>query len=219
MNNWTSFLKEEFEKEYFKNLSVFLSEEYKTKTIYPPKNLVFSAFDSCDLSNVKVVIIGQDPYHNFNEAHGLAFSVNKGIKIPPSLNNIYKELKEDLSCYIPNNGYLMKWSRQGVLLLNTILTVEENKPLSHANRGWEIFSDNVIKKLNGLDRPLIFILWGNFAKRKLSVIDKKHYIIQSAHPSPLSAHNGFFHSHPFSKVNNILIENNMKPIDWQIDNI
>ena len=217
MNEWRKFKKEEFEKPYFKELAKFLRKEYDTKTIYPPKRLVFSAFDSCDYEDVKVVIIGQDPYHQVNQAHGMCFSVNKGIRIPPSLVNIYKELNNDLGCSIPSHGYLMKWAKQGVFLLNAILTVEDSKPSSHKNKGWEIFTDNAIKKLNEHKNPLVFILWGNFARSKASMIDNRHLIIESAHPSPLSAHYGFFNSKPFSKCNNFLIKNGIKPIDWQID--
>ncbi|NLC96775.1 MAG: uracil-DNA glycosylase [Erysipelotrichaceae bacterium] len=216
MNNWTNFIKSEFEQPYFKDLSIFLKEEYENKVIYPPKDLIFSAFDYCDYDNVKVVILGQDPYHQPNQAHGMCFSVNKGVKIPSSLVNIYKELNNDLGCSIPSHGYLMQWAKQGVFLLNTILTVEANKASSHKNKGWETFTNHTIEKLNKHKNPLVFILWGNYAKSKASMIDDRHLIISSVHPSPLSAYNGFFNSKPFSKCNDFLIKNGIKPIDWQI---
>lgn len=217
MNGWTKFVEGEYKEPYFKELSAFLKREYETKTIYPPKKLVFSAFDNCDYDDVKVVILGQDPYHQPNQAHGMCFSVNKGIKIPPSLVNIYKELNSDLGCKIPSHGYLMKWAKQGVFLLNTILTVEDSKASSHKNKGWEIFTDKTIMKLNQHEKPLVFILWGNYAKSKASMIDSRHLIIENVHPSPLSAYNGFFGSKPFSKCNDFLIKNGIKPIDWEID--
>lgn len=217
MNGWTKFVEGEYKEPYFKELSAFLKREYETKTIYPPKKLVFSAFDNCDYDDVKVVILGQDPYHQPNQAHGMCFSVNKGIKIPPSLVNIYKELNSDLGCKIPSHGYLMKWAKQGVFLLNTILTVEDSKASSHKNKGWEIFTDKTIMKLNQHEKPLVFILWGNYAKSKASMIYSRHLIIENVHPSPLSAYNGFFGSKPFSKCNDFLIKNGIKPIDWEID--
>ena len=216
MSEWKAFLKSEFEKPYFKNLSSFLSEEYKTKTIFPPKELVFAAFDNCDYEDVKVVILGQDPYHQKFQAHGMCFSVNKGIKIPPSLANIYKELNNDLGCTIPRHGYLMSWAKQGVFLLNAILSVEESKPSSHSKKGWEIFTNNTIEKLNEHEKPIVFILWGNYAKEKAKMIDKRHLVITGVHPSPLSAYNGFFNSKTFSRCNEFLINKGEKPIDWQI---
>ncbi len=216
--DWQEFINTESEKTYFKNLLHFVNNEYKTKTIYPPKDMVFNAFKNCKFSDVKVVIVGQDPYHQKGQAHGLSFSVNKGIKIPKSLINIYAELNSDLGCSIPRHGYLMKWEKQGVLLLNSILTVEDSKPSSHAGKGWEIFTDNAIKELNKRKTPIVFILWGNYSKKKAALIDNpNHLIITSAHPSPLSAFNGFFGSKPFSKCNDFLIKNNLMPIDWQIE--
>ena len=216
-NEWTPFLKNEFEQPYFKTLAKFIHEEYEYKTIYPPKQLVFSAFETCDYPEVKVVILGQDPYHQPLQAHGMCFSVNKGVKIPPSLVNIYKELQSDLGCSIPHQGYLMEWAQQGVFLLNTILTVEDSHPMSHANKGWEVFTDHTIQKLNEHEEPIVFMLWGSKARSKKSMIDtRKHLVIESAHPSPLSAYNGFFESKPFSRCNNFLISKGRKPIDWQI---
>lgn len=217
-NEWTPFLEKEFKKEYFIKLSAFIHKEYECKKIYPLKANVFSAFEHTDFSKVKVVILGQDPYHQPQQAHGMCFSVCKGVKIPPSLMNIYKELESDCGCHIPTHGYLMKWANQGVFLLNTILTVEESKPLSHKNKGWEIFTDEVIKKLNGRDKPIVFVLWGRNAKDKKQLItNSKHLIIEGAHPSPLSAYNGFFNTKPFSRINQFLLDNNEEPIDWQID--
>lgn len=216
--NWQDFIYTEAKKDYFIKLKDFVDMEYKTKQIYPPSNLVFEAFKNCEYDKVKVVIIGQDPYHQKGQAHGLSFSVNKGVKIPKSLINIYKELYDDLGIKEAKHGYLMKWEKQGVFLLNSILTVEDSKPSSHANVGWEIFTDNAIKCLDNRKEPLVFILWGNFAKKKANLIkNKRHLIITSAHPSPLSAYNGFFNSKPFSKCNNFLIENGISPIDWELD--
>lgn len=216
--NWQDFIYTEAKKDYFIKLKDFVDREYKTKQIYPPSNLVFEAFKNCEYDKVKVVIIGQDPYHQKGQAHGLSFSVNKGVKIPKSLINIYKELYDDLGIKEAKHGYLMKWEKQGVFLLNSILTVEDSKPSSHANVGWEIFTDNAIKCLDNRKEPLVFILWGNFAKKKANLIkNKRHLIITSAHPSPLSAYNGFFNSKPFSKCNNFLIENGISPIDWELD--
>lgn len=216
--NWQDFIYTEAKKDYFIKLKDFVDMEYKTKQIYPPSNLVFGAFKNCEYDKVKVVIIGQDPYHQKGQAHGLSFSVNKGVKIPKSLINIYKELYDDLGIKEAKHGYLMKWEKQGVFLLNSILTVEDSKPSSHANVGWEIFTDNAIKCLDNRKEPLVFILWGNFAKKKANLIkNKRHLIITSAHPSPLSAYNGFFNSKPFSKCNNFLIENGISPIDWELD--
>ncbi|MCI6272420.1 MAG: uracil-DNA glycosylase [Erysipelotrichaceae bacterium] len=216
--NWQDFIYTEAKKDYFIKLKDFVDREYKTKQIYPPSNLVFEAFKNCEYDKVKVIIIGQDPYHQKGQAHGLSFSVNKGVKIPKSLINIYKELYDDLGIKEAKHGYLMKWEKQGVFLLNSILTVEDSKPSSHANVGWEIFTDNAIKCLDNRKEPLVFILWGNFAKKKANLIkNKRHLIITSAHPSPLSAYNGFFNSKPFSKCNNFLIENGISPIDWELD--
>ena len=219
-NDWEELLRPEMEKEYYQNLRKFLINEYKTKTIYPDMFSLFNALHYTSYRDTKVVILGQDPYHGPNQAHGLAFSVSPGVRIPPSLRNIYKELSTDLGCYIPNNGYLKKWADQGVLLLNTSLTVRANNANSHSKIGWEIFTDEIIKLLNEREDPVIFILWGNNAKSKIRLItDQRHYIIKSVHPSPLSANRGFFKSKPFSKVNHILINIGKTPIDWQIENI
>lgn len=219
-NDWQDLLGEEFQKEYYQNLRKFLIVEYRTKTIYPNMYNIFNALKLTPYKDVKVVILGQDPYHGENQAHGLAFSVNKDIKIPPSLLNIYKELNSDLGCYIPNNGFLESWAKQGVLLLNTVLTVRAHEANSHKNIGWEIFTDRIISLLNEKDEPIVFILWGNpsILKSKL-ITNKKHYIIKSPHPSPLSAFRGFFGSKPFSKANDFLTSINKTPIDWQIKNI
>ena len=191
-NTWWPFLQEEWKQPYFQQLSAFLHEAYATKTIFPPKAKVFSAFEVCDYPDVKVVILGQDPYHEVNQAHGMCFSVNPGVKIPPSLVNIYKELHDDLGCYIPNNGYLMPWAKQGVFLLNTVMSVEEGKANSHANKGWEIFTDHTIQKINEKEDPVVFMLWGRNARNKASMIDRnKHLVLECAHPSPLSAYHGY----------------------------
>lgn len=219
-NDWDEILGDEFDKPYYKNLRKFLDEEYKTKTIYPLPQNIYAALRLTTYKDTKAVILGQDPYHEENQAHGLSFSVNKGIDIPPSLLNIYKELNNDLNCYIPNNGYLIKWAKQGVLLLNAVLTVEAHKANSHKGKGWEELTDTIIKKLNEKDEPIVFILWGRNARDKAKYItNKKHLIIESAHPSPLSAYNGFFGSRPFSRTNDFLTKNKMLPIDWQIENI
>ena len=216
-NDWDIILKDEFEKDYFKKLIDFIKKEYYEKTIYPKQTEIFKAFKNTSYENTKVVILGQDPYHGENQAEGLSFSVKEGVKMPPSLKNIFKELNDDLGCEIPTHGSLVKWSEEGVLLLNTVLTVEKDKAASHKNLGWEMFTDEVIRKLNEKNTPIVFILWGNFAKSKKSLITNKiHYVIESNHPSPFSAHKGFFGSKPFSKTNNFLIKNGLKPIDWQI---
>ena len=214
-NSWDDLLKEEFKKEYFQNLMNFVKEEYKTKTIYPKQSDVFNAFRYTDFNDVKVVILGQDPYHGPNQAHGLSFSVSDKVERPPSLNNIIKELYNDLGIIKANND-LTSWAKEGVLLLNAILTVEMSKPLSHKDYGWTIFTDEIIKKLNEREQPIIFILWGSFARSKKEFItNKKHYIIESAHPSPLSASRGFFGSRPFSRTNEILKRLGEKEIDWK----
>lgn len=219
-NDWNDYLTSEFEKDYYKKLRSFLISEYKSKVIYPNMYDIFNALHFTSYADTKVVILGQDPYHGPNQAHGLSFSVNTGIKTPPSLLNIYKELHSDLNCYIPNNGYLKKWTDQGVLLLNTVLTVRAGEANSHKNRGWEEFTTKVIKTLNEKDKPIVFILWGNNAISKENLItNTKHLIIKSVHPSPLSASRGFFGSKPFSKTNEFLISTNQKVIDWQIENI
>lgn len=219
-NDWDDVLNEEFDKEYYQKLRVFLDSEYKNKTIYPLPQYIYAALKLTTYKDTKVVILGQDPYHEVNQAHGLAFSVNKGIDIPPSLLNIYKEMKDDIGTYIPNNGYLVSWAKQGVLLLNAVLTVEAHKANSHANKGWEQLTDTIIQKLNEKDEAIVFILWGRNARdKKKYITNPKHLVIESVHPSPLSAYNGFFGSKPFSKTNNFLIKNNMMPINWQIENI
>lgn len=219
-NDWQDLLEEEFKKDYYLNLRQFLIKEYQTKTVYPDKYDIFNALHYTAYQDVKVVILGQDPYHGPNQAHGLSFSVKPGIQPPPSLMNIYKELKDDVNCYIPNNGYLKKWADQGVLLLNTVLTVIEGQANSHRNMGWEQVTDKIISLLNNRNEPIIFILWGNNAQSKTSLItNKNHCIIKSVHPSPLSACRGFFKSKPFSKTNAILTSRGGNPIEWQIDNI
>ena len=219
-NDWDNILNKEFEKEYYQQLRTFLNKEYQEKTIYPNAKDIYNALRLTSFKGTKVLILGQDPYHEENQAHGLAFSVNKGIQIPPSLINIYKEMASDIKTYIPNNGYLVKWAKQGVLLLNTSLTVEAHKANSHCNKGWEILTDEIIKCLNAKQEPMVFILWGRNARNKKKYItNSKHLIIESAHPSPLSAYNGFFGSRPFSRTNDFLIQNDISPIDWQIENI
>ncbi len=219
-NDWKNILEDEFNKDYYQTLRNFLITEYKTRTIYPDKYDIFNALHFTSYKDIKVVILGQDPYHGPNQAHGLSFSVNPGIKTPPSLLNIYKELNSDLGCHIPNNGYLKKWADQGVLLLNTSLTVRAGQANSHKNIGWEIFTDKIISLINEKEDPVVFLLWGNNAiKKKNLITNKKHLILTSVHPSPLSASRGFFGSKPFSKINNFLISVNKKPIDWQIENI
>lgn len=217
-NSWDQVLKDEYQKDYFKNIAMFINKEYREKTIFPPKSNILRAFKLTDYDNVKVVILGQDPYHGINEANGLAFSVSKGVRLPPSLQNIYKELYSDLGITISNNGDLEKWAREGVLLLNSVFTVEKDKPASHKNIGWEQFSDEVIKKVNEKTTPVVFILWGNFAKSKAKYITNPiHLVITSPHPSPFSAYSGFFGSKPFSRTNEFLRKNNIKEIDWKID--
>ncbi len=217
-NSWDEILKDEYQKDYFKNIAMFVNKEYREKTIFPPKSNILRAFKLTDYDNVKVVILGQDPYHGINEANGLAFSVSKGVRLPPSLQNIYKELYNDLGITISTNGDLEKWAREGVLLLNSVFTVEKDKPASHKNIGWEQFSDEVIKKVNEKTTPVVFILWGNFAKSKAKYITNPiHLVITSPHPSPFSAYSGFFGSKPFSRTNEFLRKNNIKEIDWKID--
>ena len=217
-NSWDEILKDEYQKDYFKNIAMFINKEYREKTIFPPKSNILRAFKLTDYDNVKVVILGQDPYHGINEANGLAFSVSKGVRLPPSLQNIYKELYNDLGITVSINGDLEKWAREGVLLLNSVFTVEKDKPASHKNIGWEQFSDEVIKKVNEKNTPVVFILWGNFAKSKVKYITNPiHLVITSPHPSPFSAYSGFFGSKPFSRTNEFLRKNNIKEIDWKID--
>ena len=217
-NDWDDVLSEEFDKPYYQKLRAFLDEEYNSKTIYPLAKNIYTALRLTSYKDTRVVILGQDPYHEPNQAHGLAFSVNKGVVIPPSLINIYKELHDDLGCDIPDHGFLTKWAKQGVLLLNTVLTVQAHKANSHKGKGWEEITDTIIKKLNEKDDPVVFILWGANARSKKQFINNpKHLIIESVHPSPLSAYNGFFGSRPFSRTNEFLRNNNLKEIDWQID--
>lgn len=219
-NGWDEILKDEYKKEYFLELQNFVIDEYKNKIIYPKLSEIFNAFVKTRYDDVKVVIIGQDPYHGEGEAEGLSFSVKIGIAKPPSLINIFKELHDDLGYKIPNNGSLVPWAKEGVLLLNSTLTVIKDSPRSHANHGWEIFTDEVIKKLNEKNTPVVFILWGSDARSKKKLITNKiHYVIESAHPSPLSAYRGFFGSRPFSKTNNFLIKNGIKPINWEIKDV
>jgi uracil-DNA glycosylase len=219
-NDWKNYLESEFQKDYYVNLRKFLLNEYNSKTVYPNMYDLFNALHFTPYNKVKVVILGQDPYHGPNQAHGLSFSVNPGVKTPPSLTNIYKELHTDLGCYIPNNGYLKKWADQGVLLLNTVLTVRAGEANSHKNKGWEEFTNKVIKVLNEKETPIVFILWGNNAISKADLVTSpKHLIIKSVHPSPLSASRGFWGSKPFSKTNEFLISTSQTPIDWQIENI
>lgn len=213
-NDWDIVLEEEYKKEYFDRIKKIVREEYSKKKIFPPANRVFYAFRETPYKDVKVVILGQDPYHGEGEANGLCFSVNRGIKMPPSLKNIYKELKEDLNVERTDTD-LSDWAKSGVLLLNSVLTVEKDKPASHKMVGWEEFTDSVIKKLNEKEEPVVFILWGNFAKSKIKYItNPKHLILSSAHPSPFSVHQGFFGSRPFSKTNEFLKKNRIKEIEW-----
>ena len=215
MPNWKELLGAEWDKPYFKELQSFLDQKYAEHTIDPPREEVGSAFRLTPYDAVKVVILGQDPYHGPGQAHGLSFSVKPGVKIPPSLRNMFKELEDDLGCPIPSHGYLEKWAKQGVLLLNTVLTVRAGEANSHKGMGWERFTDTVIQKLSEREKPIIFVLWGKPAQAKLKLIDTtKHYIIQSTHPSPLSAHRGFLGSRPYSQINEQLVSMNEKPIDF-----
>ncbi|MCI9535291.1 MAG: uracil-DNA glycosylase [Lachnospiraceae bacterium] len=219
-NDWLEPMGEEFKKPYYKKLYEKVKEEYQTRLIFPDANDIFNAFEFTPLSKVKVVILGQDPYHDVGQAHGLCFSVKPDVKIPPSLVNIYKELHDDVGCVIPNNGYLVKWAAQGVLMLNTVLTVRAHAANSHRGIGWEEFTDAAIRVLNEQDRPIVFILWGRPAQRKkLMLNNPMHLILESPHPSPLSAKGGFFGSRPFSKTNAFLEKNGLEPIDWQIENV
>lgn len=219
-NDWHDLMKDEFKKDYYLKLRQFLISEYKTRTIYPDMYDIFNALHYTPYKDVKAVILGQDPYHGPNQAHGLSFSVKPGVPAPPSLVNIYKELNSDIGCYIPNNGYLKKWADQGVMLLNTVLTVRAGQANSHKGKGWEYITDRVISLLNDREDPVIFILWGSHAQAKQSIItNPQHYIIKSPHPSPLSASRGFFGSRPFSKTNDFLMSIGKEPIDWQIENI
>lgn len=219
-NHWLPALKPEFSKEYYRKLYAIVRQEYETRQIFPAAEDVFNAFGLTDLDQVKVVILGQDPYHEPGQAHGLSFSVKPGVDIPPSLQNIYKELQDDLGCHIPNNGYLKKWAEQGVLLLNTVLTVRAHAANSHRGIGWEQFTDAAIRALNTQDRPMVFILWGRPAQTKAVMLtNPQHLILKAPHPSPLSAYRGFFGSKPFSQTNRFLEKNGLTPIDWQIEDI
>lgn len=219
-NDWDQILKDEWKKDYYIRLRKNLINEYKNYTIYPNMYDIFNALKKVSYEDTKVVILGQDPYHGVGQAHGFSFSVQKGIKTPPSLLNIYKELQDDLGLYIPDNGNLIKWANQGVLLLNSTLTVRAHQANSHKDIGWTILTDNIIKLLNEREKPIVFLLWGKFAQSKeILITNRRHLIIKSAHPSPFAAHRGFFGSKPFSKTNDFLIKNNMSPIDWQIENL
>lgn len=219
-NKWLDHIGDEFEKDYYKTLRQFLIEEYNNELIFPRAEDIFNAFHYTDYDDVKVVILGQDPYHNFKQAHGMAFSVLPGTKTPPSLENIFKELHDDLGLKIPNNGNLTKWANQGVLLLNTVLTVRAHQANSHRGRGWEIFTDQVIRSLNDKKNPVVFLLWGRPAQEKRKLItNKNHLILTAPHPSPLSAYRGFFGCKHFSKTNEFLIAHGLEEIDWQIEDI
>lgn len=220
VNDWLIPFEEEFKKPYYKKLYSKVKEEYNTQVVYPPSDEIFTAFELTPLSKVKVLILGQDPYHEPGEAHGLSFSVKPGIKTPPSLCNIYKELQDDLGLYIPNNGYLTKWASQGVLMLNTVLTVRAHNAFSHKGIGWEEFTDAAIRALNEQDRPIVYMLWGSSAIKKSPMLtNPKQLVLTAVHPSPLSAYRGFFGCKHFSKCNNFLRNNGLEEIDWQIENI
>ncbi len=220
MNYFKNIIEEESKKEYYKALHDFVDNAYQENIIFPERKNIFAALKYTPYENVKVVILGQDPYHGLGEAHGMAFSVCPGIKTPPSLQNIYKELNQEMGCYIPNNGYLMKWSRQGVLLLNSVLTVQKDTPASHRGKGWEIFTDRLIEEINKKEEPVVFMLWGSFARSKKNLItNPKHLILEAPHPSPFSARTGFFGCNHFIRANEFLKKNNIEPIDWQIENI
>lgn len=218
-NDWLAAIGKEFKQPYYSELYQFVKSEYGRYTIYPNADDIFNAFHFTPLSKVKAVILGQDPYHNEGQAHGLCFSVKPEVEIPPSLVNIYQELHDDLGCYIPNNGYLEKWAKQGVLLLNTVLTVRAHQANSHQGRGWEQFTDAVIQAVNTQDRPIVFLLWGRPAQLKRTMLNNpKHLILEAPHPSPLSAYRGFLGCRHFSKTNEFLTRNGLGPIDWQIEN-
>lgn len=220
MNRFKDIIDEESQKDYYKSLHEFVYKAYEEQTIFPDKKNIFAALKYTPYENVKVVILGQDPYHGLGEAHGMAFSVCPGVKTPPSLQNIYKELNQELGCYIPNNGYLMKWSRQGVLLLNSVLTVQKDTPASHRGKGWETFTDRIIEEVNKKDEPVVFLLWGSFARsKKYLITNPKHLVLEAPHPSPFSARTGFFGCNHFVKTNEFLKQNGIEPIDWQIENI
>ena len=217
-NHWDKVLDHEYHEEYFKKIVAYINQAYKEREIFPPKSRILRALSLTDYDDVRVVILGQDPYHGVGEANGLAFAVSDGVKLPPSLRNIYKELYNDLGIEPASVGNLECWAKEGVLLLNAVLTVEKDKPASHKFLGWENFTDAIIKSLNDKDTPVVFILWGNFARSKKSLItNPKHYVIESTHPSPFSANYGFFGSKPFSKTNSFLKKNHLKEIDWHVD--
>ena len=219
-NDWDRLLREAFHKPYYLALRQFLKEEYQTQVIYPPKEDIFNALKATSYADTKVVILGQDPYHGVGQAHGMAFSVNPGVAVPPSLRNIYKELHDSLGYAIPDHGYLMPWAKQGVLLLNTVLTVRAGQPQSHQNKGWEMLTDEIIKLLNQKDETVIFLLWGTPAKKKQVLItNPKHVILTAVHPSPLSAHRGFFGCNHFKQVNELLEKQGRAPIDWSLPNL
>ncbi|MCR4601304.1 MAG: uracil-DNA glycosylase [Clostridia bacterium] len=216
-NDWDKVLEGEFDKDYYKELRQFLIGEYRTQIIHPSMYDIFNAMKTVPYEDVKIVILGQDPYHGPDQAHGMSFSVRPGIPAPPSLQNIFKEIRDDVGCTIPNHGYLMEWAQQGVLLLNAVLTVREGQANSHRGHGWEIFTDRVIGKLSERDKPMVFLLWGGNARSKKSLIDgSRHLILESAHPSPLSAYRGFFGCRHFSKANDFLMKNGMEPVNWQL---
>lgn len=216
-SQWQEALKEEFQKDYYHELMAKVSEAYEHNQVFPPANEVFNALNLTPLSKVKAVIIGQDPYHDVGQAHGLCFSVKPGVKVPPSLVNIYKELHDDLGCSIPEDGYLVKWTTQGVLMLNTVLTVNAHEPNSHKGYGWEKFTDAIISKVNEEDRPIVFLLWGAPAQKKKKLLNNpKHLILEAPHPSPLSVYRGFWGCKHFSKTNDFLMNNGIEPIDWQL---
>ncbi len=219
-NDWLEAIGDEFKKPYYKELYDFVKAEYSATAVYPPSDDIFNALHLTALKDVKVLVLGQDPYHGANQAHGLSFSVLPGQKIPPSLRNIYQELHDDLGCYIPNNGYLEKWAKQGVLMLNTVLTVRAHKPNSHQGKGWEHFTDAIIEAVNKEERPIVYLLWGRPAQSKIPMLNNpRHLILKAPHPSPYSADRGFFGCRHFSQANEFLRSNGQEPIDWQIENI
>ena len=218
--SWQEVLAGEIEKPYFQKLQAYVTAERKSHTVFPPEEEVYSALEITPYENVNVLLLGQDPYHDDNQAHGLCFSVKPGIKPPPSLVNMFKELKSDIGCSVPNNGYLVPWAKQGILMINAVLTVQAHQPNSHKGQGWETFTDAIISKVNEKESPVIFVLWGGYAQKKAPLITGKHHtILQSAHPSPLSARSGFFGSKPFSAINNLLSKNGKPEIDWQLPDI
>lgn len=219
-NDWLPAIGGEFRKPYYKELYEFVRQEYSRTQVFPPAEDIFNALHLTPLGEVKVLILGQDPYHNVNQAHGLCFSVKPQVPVPPSLENIYRELADDLGCYIPNNGYLVKWARQGVLMLNTVLTVRAHQANSHQGRGWEQFTDAIIRAVNDQDRPIVYLLWGRPAQSKIPMLNNpRHLILKAPHPSPFSAGRGFFGCRHFSQANRFLEEHGVEPIDWQIENL